>query len=71
MSLMVKVAERVFETVSNSNEAMLISGNPNLISPAPVAYEAFTVAALFFVFAAVVGISVIMWRSMQVRRLAH
>ena len=71
MSLMVKVAERVIETVSNSNDPMLISGNPNLISPAPVTYEAFTVAALFFVFAAVVGVSVILWRSIQVRRFTH
>ena len=71
MSLMVKVAERVIETMSNSNEPMLISGNPNLISPAPVAFEAFTVAALFFVFAAVVGLGVILWRSMQIRRFTH
>ena len=71
MSLMVKVAERMIAVASNSTEPMLISGNPNLISPAPASFEALPVLALFFVFAAVVGVSVVLWRSVQVRRFLH
>jgi hypothetical protein len=64
---MVKVAERVIETVTNSTEPMIAPG-PNLISPAPPSFEALPVVGLFIVFALVVGFGVVLWRQQQVRR---
>jgi hypothetical protein len=70
MSLIVKVAERVVETVTNSTEPMIAPG-PNLISPTPLSFEALPVVGLFIVFAVVVGLSVVLWRQQQVRRHLH
>jgi hypothetical protein len=67
---MVKVAERVIETVTNSTEPMIAPG-PNLISPAAPSFQALPVVGLFIVFALVVGFGVVLWRHQQVRRQLH
>ncbi len=76
MSLMVKVAERVAETVIDTAEQMLIAPAPNglispgpenLISPAPIA-SALLPLQIIVGIALFVGVAAALWRHRQLRR---
>lgn len=61
MSLIVKIAERAIEPIVNGTEEMLISGNPNLISPAPAA-ASFLPMLVFIGLAVAAVVGVAFWR---------
>ncbi len=78
MSLMVRIAERIADTVANTTENMLISpakqalispGPDSLISPAPAASMLLPLQIIAAI-ALVAGLGVAVWRYRQVRRIS-
>jgi hypothetical protein len=76
MSLMVKVAERVADTIVNTTEQMLIAPAPNglispgpenLISSAPIASALLPLQVIAGI-ALFVGVAAALWRFRQLRR---